>query len=270
MSIFVCYRRSDSKDLTGRIHDWVEQKLPNEKVIRDVDDLHPGGVPYRGQLQAAVSACEVFILVIGSSWLSVRLTEANDVLREEIERALELQIAIIPVLIDDAKVPREEQLPESIRGILRYQTVRVRSDRGFKQDVLYLIERVELTLADERRRKAAIPDEIGASTHSPRAGIRIGAIYALAEMLPGDQTGAIRARLREMLSDPDSTVANYARQSLGENEREPEDVETALDEADFFATRGLYEDARAILNEQLARTPHHPLVAERLREVNSV
>jgi tetratricopeptide (TPR) repeat protein len=48
-----------------------------------------------------------------------------------------------------------------------------------------------------------------------------------------------------------------------------EGLEDVLDEADFFATRGLYEDARAILVEQLTRTPHHPLVLERLREVDT-
>ena len=49
----------------------------------------------------------------------------------------------------------------------------------------------------------------------------------------------------------------------------PEGLEDVLDEADFFATRGLYEDAKAILVEQLTRTPHHPLVLERLREIEN-
>jgi tetratricopeptide (TPR) repeat protein len=47
-----------------------------------------------------------------------------------------------------------------------------------------------------------------------------------------------------------------------------EGLEDVLDEADFFAARGLYEDARAILLEQLTRTPNHPLVLERLSEVD--
>jgi tetratricopeptide (TPR) repeat protein len=46
-----------------------------------------------------------------------------------------------------------------------------------------------------------------------------------------------------------------------------EALEEALDEAEFFVARGLNEDARTILQEQLARTPNHPLVLERLREV---
>ena len=48
---------------------------------------------------------------------------------------------------------------------------------------------------------------------------------------------------------------------------EMEALEEALDEAEFFVARGLHEDARTILVEQLARTPNHPLVLERLREV---
>ncbi len=45
-------------------------------------------------------------------------------------------------------------------------------------------------------------------------------------------------------------------------------VEEALEEAEFFANRGLYDDARAILTDQLARTPNHPLLVERLREID--
>ncbi len=48
---------------------------------------------------------------------------------------------------------------------------------------------------------------------------------------------------------------------------EQEALEEALEEADFFAARGLYEDARAILTDQLTKTPNHRLVIERLREV---
>jgi len=44
-------------------------------------------------------------------------------------------------------------------------------------------------------------------------------------------------------------------------------LEEALEEAEFFSSRGLHDDARAILQDQLTRTPNHPLVLERLREV---
>jgi tetratricopeptide (TPR) repeat protein len=46
-----------------------------------------------------------------------------------------------------------------------------------------------------------------------------------------------------------------------------EALEEALEEADFFASRGLWDDARAILVDQLTRTPQNPLLLERLREI---
>ncbi len=48
-----------------------------------------------------------------------------------------------------------------------------------------------------------------------------------------------------------------------------EGLEDVLDEAEFFATRGLYDDAKNILLEQLGRTPNHKLVLERLSEIDA-
>jgi len=49
----------------------------------------------------------------------------------------------------------------------------------------------------------------------------------------------------------------------------PLELESALEEAEFFASRGLFEDARTILHEQLARLPNHPLLNERLAELDT-
>jgi tetratricopeptide (TPR) repeat protein len=45
------------------------------------------------------------------------------------------------------------------------------------------------------------------------------------------------------------------------------ELESALEEADFFASRGLFDDARTILQEQLSRLPNHPLLRDRLTEL---
>jgi len=48
-----------------------------------------------------------------------------------------------------------------------------------------------------------------------------------------------------------------------------QDLEDALEEAEFFMSRGLNEDARAILVEQLTRHPHNPLLQERIAEIDA-
>ncbi|MBS2013091.1 MAG: tetratricopeptide repeat protein [Deltaproteobacteria bacterium] len=47
------------------------------------------------------------------------------------------------------------------------------------------------------------------------------------------------------------------------------ELEDALDEAEFFCSRGLLEDARAILQEQLGRHPNNPLLRERIAEIDA-
>ena len=44
---------------------------------------------------------------------------------------------------------------------------------------------------------------------------------------------------------------------------------TALEEAEFFTSRGLFDDARTVIQEQLARLPNHPLLLERLAEIDA-
>ena len=47
-----------------------------------------------------------------------------------------------------------------------------------------------------------------------------------------------------------------------------ESIEEALEEAEFFISRGLLEDGRTILDEQLKRAPGHPLILEKLQELD--
>jgi len=47
-------------------------------------------------------------------------------------------------------------------------------------------------------------------------------------------------------------------------------IEEALEEAEFFASRGLYDDAKTIITDQLSRSPGHPLLRERLREIEHI
>jgi tetratricopeptide (TPR) repeat protein len=47
------------------------------------------------------------------------------------------------------------------------------------------------------------------------------------------------------------------------------ELEEVLEEAEFFASRGLYDDARTIITEQLALHPRHVLLIERLAELDA-
>jgi tetratricopeptide (TPR) repeat protein len=90
----------------------------------------------------------------------------------------------------------------------------------------------------------------------------------------GDQTTDI-TELAQYEDDEDeqeiSVVEDFIPPPAGAATAEVsyEGLEDVLDEAEFFAARGLYDDARNILLEQLGRTPNHKLVLERLSEIDA-
>jgi tetratricopeptide (TPR) repeat protein len=77
----------------------------------------------------------------------------------------------------------------------------------------------------------------------------------------------------DALEEPDGRTVIGAPEMLAEDaapapQPGAPELESALEEAEFFASRGLFDDARAILDEQLARLPNHPLLLERLAELD--
>ena len=105
MRVFISYRRDDSADVAGRIDDRLAAHFGRENVFKDVDSIPPG-VDFRKHLHAAVSGCDLALVVIGRDWLDARDEEGNrrlddeaDFVRIEIEAALGRGIPVVPALV---------------------------------------------------------------------------------------------------------------------------------------------------------------------------
>ncbi|MFN5077960.1 MAG: toll/interleukin-1 receptor domain-containing protein, partial [Planctomyces sp.] len=119
--IFISYRRSDTGYVARMLADRLQHQYGSGSVFLDVDNIPPG-VDFRNHLDAAVAQCDVFLALIGTEWLSAsesgvsRLEDARDFVRIELESALRRSIPVIPILTESAAMPREDQLPESLRA----------------------------------------------------------------------------------------------------------------------------------------------------------
>ena len=82
---------------------------------------------------------------------------------------------------------------------------------------------------------------------------------------PLEQSDEIRASLGDTQATYEGPAPDGTSSPPGPN---PE-LEDALEEADFFASRGLFDDARTVLLEQLQRLPNHPLLRERVAELDA-
>jgi serine/threonine protein kinase len=151
--VFVCYRTEDSADVAGRITDHLVMRLGPESVFKDVDTI-PLGANFRTYLENVVNCCVVQLVIIGRSWLDVRdengesrLNDSADWVRIEIEAALARDIPIIPLLVQGASMPKEKQLPPSLRELAYIQGAAVRRDPDFKADIERLMRSLEKMLA---------------------------------------------------------------------------------------------------------------------------
>jgi hypothetical protein len=179
--VFISYRRQDTSSPAGRLYDRLAYRLGDDHVFIDVDTVAPG-LDFGDVITGAVSTCEVLIAVIGPRWLTAtdedgrrRLDDPDDIVRLEIEAALERNIRVIPVLVEGAVIPRRQQLPEGLAGLARRNAVTLRHE-SFRSDVDRLLATIEPILRvpvpqraePERRRPeatpAASPSKTGYST----------------------------------------------------------------------------------------------------------
>lgn len=127
--IFISYRRTDLQGQAQLLHKSLATHFGREHVLMDVDTLNPGE-DFEKVLKDAISRCDVFLAVIGRSWLSVtdetgrrRLDAPNDYVRTEIAAAIRLGIRVVPVVFGGARLPYREDLPYDIAPLARMKEV---------------------------------------------------------------------------------------------------------------------------------------------------
>jgi formylglycine-generating enzyme required for sulfatase activity len=152
--IFICYRREDSAHAALAIYMRLEQHFGREHLFMDVDDI-PLGVDFRDWLDRQIRQCDLVLVVMGRHWLTAedangqrRLDAPRDFVRTEIEIALERNIPLIPVLLDDAQMPDEAALPASIAPLAYRNAATVHAaGRHFRGHMEHLIRGIEWQLA---------------------------------------------------------------------------------------------------------------------------
>ena len=78
------------------------------------------------------------LVIIGEKWFTSafedgrrRLDNPSDWVRFEIRTALERGILVIPIVVDDAKLPSKEALPDDLQGLIELQGITDLKDAYF-------------------------------------------------------------------------------------------------------------------------------------------
>jgi hypothetical protein len=142
-AIFISYRRDDTEGEAGRLFDDLSRTYGDASVFMDVAGINPG-IDFRKAIDDNVATCGVLLAMIGPSWVSMtnnsgqrRIDDPNDFVRLEIASALARDIAVIPVLVHDAKMPRPDDLPDNLKNLAYRNSVEITHAR-WNSDVALL------------------------------------------------------------------------------------------------------------------------------------
>ncbi len=149
-TVFISYRREDSRYQARSIYNAFVKALPPDSVFMDVDSIKPGD-DFVEILEGWVQQCEVLLALIGPGWINSadpktglrRLDNPEDFVRIEIRGALERRIPVVPVLLDAAQMPAKDELPGDINALTRRHAEFV-DFRTFDTDVERLIRRLQI------------------------------------------------------------------------------------------------------------------------------
>ncbi len=155
--IFISYRRDDSKQFTQLLSNELSKYYNPDSFFRDVESIH-GGANFKRSIAQALYLTKICLVVIGDKWLTVtnedgelRLNNENDFVHHEVATALaDKEITVIPVLINDTRMPAESQLPPALKELASYQGVRISDDR-IATDVQYLLKDMGKILTPEKQ-----------------------------------------------------------------------------------------------------------------------
>jgi hypothetical protein len=119
----ISYRRADAAGYAGRLRDSLVAHFGKQRVSSAVDASGPG-VNEQASIKHFIDASDTLVAVIGPNWAQVRdehgrrqLDDPQDVVRLEIESALDRGLRVIPVLVHGARMPGADELPASLASL---------------------------------------------------------------------------------------------------------------------------------------------------------
>lgn len=121
--VFINYRREQTAGEARALYNDLVQLLGAERVFMDVDNIALGR-DFREVLHERLQDCEVMLALIGRGWADARdaggqrrLDQPADFVRLEIATALQRNVSVTPVLLQDARMPAAETLPEDLKPL---------------------------------------------------------------------------------------------------------------------------------------------------------
>lgn len=123
MKVFLSYRRADSQATAGRMAQFLDGIPAVDEVFLDVDGIAPGE-NFEARIHDTLAQVSHAFVLIGPQWAGpvgaggkTRLFDDDDMVRREVRLALGSRAKLVPLLLDDTRMPRPADLPPDLKAL---------------------------------------------------------------------------------------------------------------------------------------------------------
>ena len=157
--VTLSYRRDDSAGIARLIFERLKPRYGAESVFMDIDAIE-FGEDYRDKIHQALGQTDFLLVLIGPRWLGPtaggrnRINDATDPVRMEVERALEVGLRVVPILLESTPMPSPGELPESLGRLPYLNAAEVSAGREFDGQIDRIIRFIDRTFAALEAKRA--------------------------------------------------------------------------------------------------------------------
>jgi tetratricopeptide (TPR) repeat protein len=171
-AVFINYRGEDSSSNGAWLYTELTHRLGEEHIFLDAECI-PAGADFVQELLGRVRSARILLAVIGPRWLTAtnpttgrrRIDDPTDWIRRELVEAFAAGVRVIPVLTDQAELPRETDLPADIAALSRcqYRHLRRREPTSDLARIVADLTSLDPTLAAARKSRDNAPRQLPAA-----------------------------------------------------------------------------------------------------------
>jgi hypothetical protein len=149
MRLFISYRRADTQNTARAMKEFLDGTPRVQEVFLDFDEI-PAGKDFVDAINAAIRKSDAAVVLMGEGWVGPqadgtrRIDAPADFVRLEVAAMLAGGHKVVPVLVDRAGMPPENQLPEDLKPLSRLNALTLRTSH-FKSDMVDLLNAVAET-----------------------------------------------------------------------------------------------------------------------------
>jgi CheY-like chemotaxis protein len=147
VNVFVSYQRADTLHAAHAV--GYALRLAGHDAFVDTGSI-AGGELYPQAISSYISDAQVVLALIGPAFDVARLHEPTSVVAFEWRRAQFHGCPVVPVLVDDAAMPTDSELPGALRWLTKRNAYSLRRS-SFSGDVSTLVDAIPSLSATPRR-----------------------------------------------------------------------------------------------------------------------